>query len=281
MARQPEKPLVFKPLYSGKRKKPPIPVVDDRRMFYGDLPGIVQGNEVTLIPSGAWPNIRANAPALQEVLRLTLERPEPVTVYFHPWVGQTERFRESIKFYAHASAPALAIVEQLQGRIFIEWGVGQARNWTYCDLAPGSLSIPSCSWLSVSGWIHTATTVQLAASAQIGYLHPKADCNWTALYVNQVAGGYTVQGPNFARELTGFFYSTDVLAEGAIAYQQAFAQPAQYWLMRPAITPNPPTIPFPPVKVPISVGYVAAMNILVPGPLAAVATVGTVLTIRI
>jgi hypothetical protein len=281
MARQPTKPIPFEPLYSGRKKKPPIEVIDDRRAFYGALSGLIQGREVLLIPSGAWPDVRANAPALQEVLRCTLPRPEPVTVYFHPWVGQTERFRESIKFYAHCSAPISPVTESLQGRIFIEWGVGSARNWTYCDLAPGSLSIPACSWISVSGWIHTATNVQLAASAQIGYLHPNANCNWTAMFVNNALGGYTVQGPNFARELTGFFYSTDVLAEGAVAYQQAFAQPAQYWLMRPAITPNPQTIPFPPVRVPISVGYVANVQILNPGPTAAIASVGTVLTVRI
>lgn len=281
MARQPEKPMVFRPLYSGSRKKRPSPVVDDRRLFYGDLPGIVQGNEVLLIPTGAWPDVRVNQPALQEVLRLTLDRPEPVTLYFHPWSNTRDQFRESIKFYAHCSAPGLPVVESLQGRIFIEWGVGQARNWTYCDLAPGSLSIPACSWVSVKGWIHTATTTVLAASAQVGYLHSRADCNWSAMFIHNAVGGYTVQAPNFARELTGFFYSTDVLAEASVAYQQAFSQPAQYWLLRPAITPNPQAIPYPPVKVPISVGYVAALNILNPGPTLAIGTVGTVLTVRI
>lgn len=281
MARQPEKPVPFRPLYSGPKKKPAIKVIDDRRDFYGNLSGIIQGNEIPLVASGAWPDVRANAPALQEVLRCTLDRPEPVTLYFHPWVGTTERWRQSLKFYAHCSAPGSPVTEQLQGRIFIEWGVGQARNWTYCDLAPGSLCIPSCSWVSVSGWLHTGVGIVLAASAQIGYMHSRADCSWTAIYLNTAIGTYQVESPNFARELTGFFYSTDVLAEGIVEFFQPFSLPGQNWLLRPAITPNPQATPFAPVKVPISVGYQARLTLQNPGPTAALAALGTVITVRV
>lgn len=281
MAKQPETIQPFRPFSSGAKKKPAIEVVDDRRTFYGDLSGVTQGNEVLLVPTGAWPVVTANAPQLQEVLRCTLKRPEPVTVYFHPWLDTSDRFRQSIKFFAHASS-AVSALEQLQGRVFIEWGVGSARNYTYCDLAPGSLHIPACQWIAVSGWIHSSVNVRLAASMQIGYPHSESNCNWTAiLESNAVMAGYTVQAPNFARELTGFMYSTDPLAETSIAFQQFLALPAQYWLLRPAITPNPQTIPYPPVKVPISVGLVVVLTMRTPGPTAPVGAVGSVLTLRI
>lgn len=281
MALQPDKVQPFRPFASGGPQKRATEIVDDRRKFYGSLSGVIQGNEVLLIPSGAWPDIRVNAPQLQEALRLTLARPEPVTLYFHPWQNVGDRFRRSIKFFAHASAPGVPAFESLQGRIFVEWGVGAARNFTYCDLAPGSLHIPSAQWVAVSGWIHTDTMTRLAVSAQLGYSHSKSDAIWTAIFWHNAIGGYTVEAPNFARELTGYMQSTDPLAEATIAHQQAFAPPAQQWLLRPAITPNPQAIPFPPVKVPISVGYIVALNILNPGPTLAFAVVGAGLTVRI
>jgi hypothetical protein len=281
VAQQPDKVQPFRPFASGGPQKPATTIVDDRRAFYGSLSGGLQGNEVLLIPSGAWPDIRLNAPQLQEALRLTLPRAEPVTLYFHPWTNVNDRFRRSIKYFAHASAPLSAPFQSLQGRIFIEWGVGAARNYTYCDLAPGSLHIPSCQWVAVSGWIHTDPNTRLAVSAQLGYSHSQADCMWTAIFWHNAVGGYTVEAPNFARELTGYMQSTDPLAEATIAHQQAFAPPAQQWLLRPAITPNPQAIPFPPVKVPISVGYIVALNLTNPGPTAAMGVVGAGLTIRI
>lgn len=281
MARQPNRIQPFQPFASGAGQKPATEIVDDRRKFYGSLSGVIQGNEVLLIPSGAWPDIRLNAPQLQEVLRMTLKRPEPVTLYFHPWQNDSQRFRRSIKYFAHASAPLVPVFESLQGRIFVEWGVGAARNFTYGDLAPGSLHIPSAQWVSVSGWIHTDPGTRLAASAQIGYSHSKSDCIWTTIFEHNAIGGSTVEAPNFARELTGYMQSTDPLAEATIAHQQAFAPPAQQWLLRPAITPNPQAIPFAPVKVPISVGYVVALNITAPGPAGVFSVVGAGITIRI
>jgi hypothetical protein len=281
MAHNPDKVQPFRPLYSGRRQLQPKPVVDDRRQFYGALPGISQGNEVLLVPTGAWPDIRANIPQLQTVLEVTLKRPEPITLYFHPWDNTTDRFRQSIKYYAHASAPLVPVFESLQGRIFIEWGVGSARNWTYCDLAPGSLHIPSVNWVRVSGWIHTSTTCRLAASAQIGYSQGRSDCLWTAVFEHNAVGGYTVVAPNFARELTGYYYSPDVLSEATVAFQQAFALPAQQFLLRPAIAPNPQAIPYPPVNVPIGVGYAVVLNITVPGPTLPFSVVGASVTVRI
>lgn len=281
MAQQPEHVIPFQPFSSGARtKKAPQLVIDDRRNFYGELPGIIQGNEVVINPTGAWPIMNTAAPQLQEALRLTLPRPEPVTLYFHPWANTDDRFRQSVKLFAHASS-LVSLIEQLQGRIIIEFGVGQARNWAYCDFAPGSLHIPACSWATVYGWTH-ASTVRLAVSAQLGYTHSKADCMWTAIFAGNVAlGGYTVEAPHFARELTGYFYSTDVLAEASVGFQQLIAPPAQQWLLRPPITPNPQAIPYAPVKVPISVGHAVVLSLITPGPTAAVGTVGVGITVRI
>jgi len=98
---------------------------------------------------------------------------------------------------------------------------------------------------------------------------------------NAALGGYTAESPHFARELTGFFYSTDPLAEASVAFQQVFCPPAQYWQLRPAITPNPQSIPYAPVKVPISVGHVVVLQLINPGPTLAEGTLGVGLTIRI
>lgn len=281
MARQPEHIIPFRPFASNARPKArSILVTDDRRKFYDDLPGLVRGNEIVITPTGAWPTMASGAPALQEALRLTLNRPEPVTLYFHPWVDSTDRFRQSIKLWAHASS-SVAPIEPLQGRIIVEFGVGQARNWAYCDMAAGSLHIPACQWVTVYGWTHTGT-IRLAVSAQIGYSNSQSDCFWSAVCTeNAAAGTYTVEAPQFARELTGYFYSTDVLAEATIDFKQAFAPSSQVWLMRPPITPNPQSLPYPPVDVPISVGYLITLTIVTPGPTLANATVGVVLRIRI
>lgn len=281
MARQPEHIIPFRPFSSSARSgKSPMIVKDDRRKFYESLPGIVQGNEVLINPTGAWPVMNQNAPPLQEALRLTIKRPEPITLYFHPWANTEDRFRQSVKLWAHASS-SVALIEQLQGRIIIEFGVGQARNWAYCDMAPGSLHIPACQWVTVYGWTHTSI-VRLAVSAQVGYPHSHSDCIWSAVMTENAAlAGYSVEAPHFARELTGYFYSSDVLAEASIAFQQLFSPPGQYWLLRPAITPNPQVLPYAPVDVPISVGYVVVLTLITPGAGALDGTVGVGLRIRI
>lgn len=275
-----ERIMPFQPFSSGRQTgKFPI-VTDDRRDFVAKLPGENISNEVTINPTGAWPVMNTGQPQLQEALRLTLRRPEPVSLAFHPYEQSANRFRGAYKLYAHVSAPAAPVVESQQGRIIIEWGSGRTREWTYCDMAPGSLQIPACTHVTVFGWTHTAT-VQLGVSAQIGYAHGPCDSLWTMVLVHNAISGFGVLCPHYAREITGNLYSTVVDAEGYLQSQNAFTPPIQYWLLRPAITPNPQDIPYAPVNVPLSGGFQITIGITNPGAVPAFASVNAALKIRI
>ena len=281
MARQPHRIQPFEPFASGRAKKGFPIVTDDRRNFVSKLSGISISNEATIVGQGAWPVMNANAPTdLVEALRLTLPRPEPVTLSFHPWEQSTARFRGAIKLYSHISAPASPVVESLQGRIIIEWGSGATREWTYVDMAPGSIQLPSCTHVKVSGWTHTAT-VNLGVSAQVGYAHGPHDAIWSMMLSHNVAWAYQVLCPHYAREISGNLYSSVVDAEGYLQAQNVFSPPVQYWLMRPAITPNPQDIPYAPVNVPLGGGYMITLGITNPGAVPAFATLIAMIKIRI
>lgn len=269
----------FEPFSSSKQMGSFPVVTDDRRDFVGKLPGETISNEVIVNPSGAWPVMAASSPVITEALRLTLKRSEPVTLSFHPWAISQDRFRGAVRLYSHVSSTA-PVIESLQGRIIVEWGSGKTREWTYCDLSPGSLHIPSCTHIKVFGWTHTAQ-VALGVSAQVGYAHGLHDAYWTMMLARDAVSGFGVQCPHYSREITGSLHSTVVDAEGYLSAQNAFSPPAQYWLMRPAITPNPQDIPYAPVKVPLGGGFQITLGISNPGAVPAMATLVAILQIRI
>lgn len=272
--------MPFRPFASGTQRGDFPVVKDDRRDFVAKLSGETISNEVTILPSGAWPVMNTGQPALREALRLTLPRCEPVTLAFHPWDQSPDRFRGAIRFYAHVSCPTSAVVESLQGRIIVEWGSGRTREWTYFDMAPGSFHIPSCTHVTVMGWTHTAT-VQLGVSAQVGYSHGPHDAYWTMMFSHNAIGSYGVLCPHYAREITANLYSTVVDAEGYVQAQNAFSPPVQYWLLRPAITPNPQDIPYAPVNVPLAGGFQTTIGITNPGAVPALATLAAIIKVRI
>lgn len=272
----------FEPFASGRQRGEPPVVKDERREFVEKLAGTSISNEVTILPSGAWPVINANVPQLTECLRLTCKRPEPITLSFHPYDNTTanDRFRVAYQLFAHISCPTVPLFESLQGRIIVEWGSGRTREWTYFDMSAGSFHIPSCTHLKVYGWTHTAT-VNLGISAQIGYAHGPHDANWTMMFCHNAVGGYTVNSPHYGREITANFVATDLAASGFVQAQNAFSPVTQYWLMRPAITPNPQVIPYAPVKVPLSGGFVIGLGIINPGAVPVLCTEIATVTVRI
>lgn len=272
--------MPFRPVASGTQKGDFPVIKDDRRDFMSRLSGETISNEVTITPTGAWPVMNTGQPALREALRLTLPRSEPVTLSFHPWDQSTDRFRGAIRYYAHVSCPTTAIVERQQGRIIVEWGSGRTREWTYFDMAAGSFHIPACTHVTVMGWMYNYS-VQLGVSAQIGYSHGPHDAYWTMMYSHNATASYAVLCPHYSREITANLYSATVDAEGYVQSQNAFAPPTQYWLMRPAITPNPPVIPYPPVNVPLSAGYQIRTGISFPGAIPGYVTVIAIIKIRI
>lgn len=280
----------FKPLPSARRLKV-LTVQTESRRWMANAPGENYAREVTVLATGAWPNIQLAPPAdLTEVLRVTLEKPDPVTLYFHPWVYEEDaalnqiftRFRNSQRLYAHVQSAAFPAMNVLEGRIIIEFGVGKARNWTYLDVAPGALQIPNCNWLAVYGWSNVTNYV-LACTAQVGYSHAPLDCTWSQIIVENVGGVAIVnRPPHYAREVTGYFYGGGLAAQGNLILQDALLTPFQYFLMRSAVTPNPPVIPYAPVNVPLA-GGVAAINsgILNPGAPAALCTCTATCRVRI
>lgn len=270
----------FEP-FSSSRQRGDFPVVkDERRDFIEKLPAESVSNEVTINPSGAWPIMNFTVPALTEVLRLTLKRPEPITLAFHPYDSATDRFRLAYQLFAHVSCPNSPVIQSLQGRIIVEWGTGRTREWTYFDLAGGSFHIPACTHLKIYGWTHTAT-VRLGVSAQIGYSHGPHDANWTMMLSNIAASSYGVNSPHYGREISANFVSSVVDAEGFAQAQNIFSPVTQYWLMRPAIVPNPQDIPFAPVNVPLSGGFVVTLGISNPGAVPAQATMIATVKVRI
>lgn len=283
----------FKPLSSAKRKRV-VSVDQEIRRWMANAPGETYANEVTVRASGPWANINLAppAPGLTEVLRLTLPKPEPVTITFHPWVYEEDvgpppvqiftRFRRALRLYAHVQSAAFPAQSALEGRIVLEFGAGKARNWTYLDAAPGALQIPNCTWLSVSGWSNLSDFV-LAATAQVGISHAPLDATWSQILLENVGGVAQINAPpHYAREVTGYFYGAGLAAQGYLVLQDALLTPFQYFLMRSAVTPNPGVIPYSPVRVPLAGGVAAiTTGIINPGAPAGLCTCTAVCQVRL
>lgn len=239
----------FKPLPSAKKAKT-VNVQSELRRWFTNLAGEVYANEVAVPATGAWVSPLVAPPApLTEVLRITLPTPEPIALTFHCWVADNRRFRWQARFAAEIDT-ALGALNQVFGRILIEWGVGKARNWTYIDAAPGSLQIPNASWVAVSGWSHSLGYL-LAATAQIGYTQGPSDATWTFLLCDNAPNLQGRFPPPYGRDITGYFVSSGLAGVGKISLADGLGNNYQEWLMRSAVTPNPPVIPYPPAKVPI------------------------------
>lgn len=273
----------FEPLPSARRRRF-IRTEDDLRAWLADAPGETFANEVVVNPTGAWPNVALvpPAPGLTEVLRLTLPRPEPISLVLHPWVNDISRFRQSIRMYAELASTNFPAMFAINGRVFVEFGVGQARNWTYLDAAPGGLQIPNATWLAVSAWSHT-TAFRLAATAQVGYSHGPLDATWSQTVVDNIQSGIVRQPPHYSRDVTGYFHCPgDLAGVGNLWLQDGLLNVFQHFLMRSAVTPNPQVIPYAPVKIPLA-GGVALINnqIFNPGAPAVQCSCTSVCTVRL
>lgn len=251
MAKQPQFPIPFRPISSARGLTNPLVVKQDLREWYSRLTGQQFSAEVLVPASGAWTDI-TNAPPspLTEVMRLRLPRPEPISLVFHPWTTDTDRFRAPIRLLAWGGVAGKQL-EQSQGRIFVEWGAGSARMWTYFDAAQGSLQLPAVSDVRISAWSHTTDFI-LSASAQVGYSHADLFATFSVGFYDTATGNLNVLLPQFSRTLTGYFEGVDLNDTADIRLRGGTGLIYQRWLLRPAITPNPQTIPYAPVDVPIS-----------------------------
>jgi hypothetical protein len=260
MARNPDR--ITKQTYfaSGtKGLEEPQPIIDERRRWYGSLSGISQSNEILIPAMPIWQDVYAAMPGpLVEVLRLTLPRPEPVTLYFHPFgwdpaFGSNNRFR--VSYPNHAEEQVNNVLSTNTGRIFIEWGVGSGKDWTYVDAAPGSLHIPSASFIVVSAYAYLAP-YRLLVTSQVGYPHNNCTASWTFKYTRTLAPGNSarIPLPHYARDITVMFSGVDVTSEGYLRLMNSNNADMHWWYLRGPWPPNPQTIPYAPVSVPLGSG---------------------------
>lgn len=256
MARQPHEIQPFEPFASGRQQKtkPSQIVTDDRRSWFKTVPGLVFSNEILIPGSGTTPLVQA----LREAIHLRLPRPEPVTLSFHPWwTNDTSRFRLQPHLFAEVEPDTVAANQAVWARIYVEWGTGQSRAWTYLDAGPGSLQLPSVSDVRVSGWSYVTPYI-LSVNAQIGYASADLSATWSFHKFDTIAGVHTKNLPNFARELTayaGWPNSAYVLNDlGDVAIADNSNTDIGSWDIRPPLAPNPAQTPYPCVKVPITAG---------------------------
>ena len=254
MARQPHRIQPFEPFASGRpiKEKPSRIITDDRRSWFQTVPGLVFSNEIQIPGSGATPLSQA----LREAIHIRIPRPEPVTLSFHPWWNNdTDRFRLMPHMFAEVEPDTLAVLQQKWARIYVEWGTGQSRAWTYLDAGPGSLQLPSVSDVRVSGWSHTTPFI-LSVNAQIGYASADLSATWSFHMRDPIAAVYTKNLPNFARLLSGYAgwpNSAYVLNDlGDIAITDNANREIASWSVRPPLAPNPDQRPNPCTSIPIT-----------------------------
>lgn len=265
MARQPDRPIPFRPRGLGRKytKTPPNLIIDDRRAWFSSLSGLNHSNEIVVPATGYWPNVIIDpGQPVTEVLRVLLPRPEPVTLSFHPWstTYAGRRFRRKAHLFAEVEPSGDAAANAKNARIIVEWGTGQSRAWTYFDAGDGSLHLPSVSDVRVSAWTWSTPFV-LSANAQIGYSHSNAYATWT--FVQYGGNGLlktSKELPNFGVSITGYlgvdqnYLAPTLNTEATIELKDTNNNIMQRWLMRPAAIPNPQTIPYGPNDVPLSPG---------------------------
>lgn len=259
MAKQPEHIIPFRPFASGIPVRRPILVQDERRKWFSTVSGEQYAKEVFVPGTGAWDDIEVAPPTeLVEVIRLRLPRPEPLTVIVTSYFNSTARFRRTLHLYAHVNGVG-SPSDTRQGRLFFEWGTGKSRYWTYSDLTHGALQIPACSEIRVSAWSHTVPAL-VNASIQMGYAQSQLDMTWTQMLNPNPPIVDTIfrRLPSFAKTITGYVASDDVNDYGRIILRDNIGTTIHEWRMRPAIVPNPQTIPYAPVDVPLT-GAAAAI----------------------
>jgi hypothetical protein len=199
--------------------------------FAGRVPGKVLANEVVLTAQAIAldPSILIPTPyliqssKLDEVLNLSLPVPMPCALVLGAYLNVPYAFGGTVptpSLRAPTRFPGFAIntepvfqTDLIQGVFVVEWGVGEARNYTVVDLAPCSLQIPVCQALKVSAYFFQGGFVlpvpgSLAiatASAYPGEQHPSPDATLTlALTTRQPQAIDTLTQlfalPPFARE---------------------------------------------------------------------------------
>jgi len=261
--------MPFEPFASGRQQtiKPSQIVTDDRRNWFASVPGLNFSNEILIPGSGATPLSQA----LREAIHLRLPRPEPVTLSFHPWRQDDQsRFRIQPHLFAEVEDSTVAGNQAVWGRIYVEWGTGQSRAWTYLDAGPGSLQLPSVSDVRVSGWSYVKSYI-LSVNAQIGYASSDLSATWSFHCSDPLVSLYTKNLPNFARQLTAYAgwpnsnYQLNDLGDVALADNSN--TDIGSWSIRPPIAPNPAQVPFPCVNVPITSGarIIKVRNIVTSG----------------
>lgn len=213
MARQPEKQIPFRPFAQGVRSGAAIVSTDDRRALYKGLPPLNQAQEIEVRGSGSiqWVDV-LNDPIpsnLVEVYRLALPRPEPITLSFAIRAVPTDRFEYPYGHYAEILPQPNPQINTRGGRMFVEWGHGQFKQWTYFDLSQGSFSLPSASFVKVSAWIKGSGVFgYVSTHANIGYYDPNAYMPWTFVVATNVAGvTYNKPVPRLAKDVTFSYYS--------------------------------------------------------------------------
>jgi len=187
--------------------------------FAGRVPGKVLANEVVLAvqalpldPTLFVPQIYTlQSSRLQEVLNLTLPVPMPVALVLgayanYPAFGlDVPALRGPIRFPGFALTRTGFPQTEPAGVFVIEWGAGEARNYTVVDLAPCSLQLPVAQGVKVSAYYFHAPAfgadapVVATASAYPGEQHPAPDATLTmAMY----EPGLVVPTPTWTKGFT-------------------------------------------------------------------------------
>lgn len=233
----------FRPLASAQdpRVRPTY-----AEQFVRDAPPKVISNEV-LVP------LQSNtfdplAPAdIVQVLQLALPVPMPVGVILGAYLNQDDRFRQPSRMNAENDTPG-SVFEA--GRYIIEWGLGEARNYIFTDLAPGSIQIPACQFVNVSA--HSRGQAIIAGvTAMPGFSIGTPSATYTTIMERvSVDGSFFGMLQPYCREVSAGFSAESAAgddfpqAQLRVTLLNAFFDLNMYLIPAP-IRPNGPTIPQP------------------------------------
>lgn len=224
--------------------------------FLLDAPPRVFSNEATLTFQTAQRFDPATPPNdLVQVLQLALPVAMPVGVVLGAYDVQDDQFRFPARFAAENDGGGA----DPEGRYIVRWGVGEARNHVFTDLAPGSLQIPAAQFVEVLAHLYAGQAIAGATAypgAELGAANATYTSNLRRIDADATA---VVRIQPFCRESSGHFATNGPAANTFAACQAVFEmssvliQHATYLIPAP-IRANVTTRPQPFVSVPTPSG---------------------------
>jgi len=247
------------------------PTVVSNDLFMIADPGAASGFDPFLPPETFVPvflpsvNLFA-AGGFAQVLQATFAIPTPCLVSLSPWSGGPGgvggqqfnfRFRRAAKLPAVAQNRAGA--RSMGGVYVVEFGIGSNRQWLMTDLAPGTLQIPSCTFVRVFAFMFddavgaapAAQPSSVVAGAQVypGRIIQNPRATYTISRRDDTGVGLglgtTIAVPPFARDLSMSFFlqpaalGTAVVGRFSTILSDYTAVPLAAWTMQSPVINTP------------------------------------------